>query len=270
MNAQEIHSKLKTQFGDAVGDLTDAKVDPFVTVEGDWIVEICQFAQAEAGLDFDYCEDVTGIDWPARNLIEVVYHLFSLQHRHQIVLKVVADRSQPSVPSVQGVWKAANWLEREVYDMLGVSFVGHPDMRRILLPDDWVGYPLRKDYQEAGGYHGVANTRFDPLVRLGEKVEAERKAIAAAAAPPAPAASPATTTATATATTTTTATATAPAAAPVPAPATVLAPATSTSTTTSTSTAPAPVPATVPAPVPAAAPATAPAPAPAKKETPSG
>jgi NADH-quinone oxidoreductase subunit C len=186
MNAQEIHAKLKAQFGDAVGELTDAKVDPFVTVEADWIVEICQFAQAEAGLDFDYCEDVTGIDWPTRNLIEVVYHLFSLQHRHQLVLKVETDRGQPSVPSVQGVWKAANWLEREVYDMLGVKFVGHPDMRRILLPDDWVGHPLRKDYQEAGGYHGVTNTRPDPLVRLGQKVEEERKAIAAAAPPPPP------------------------------------------------------------------------------------
>jgi NADH-quinone oxidoreductase subunit C len=186
MNEQEIHAKLKAQFGDAVGVLTDAKVDPFVTVEADWIVEICQFAQAEAGLDFDYCEDVTGIDWPARNLIEVVYHLFSLQHRHQIVLKVEADRSQPSVPSIEGVWKAANWLEREVYDMLGVTFVGHPDMRRILLPDDWVGHPLRKDYQEAGGYHGVTNTRPDPLVRLVQKVDAERKAIAAAAPPPPP------------------------------------------------------------------------------------
>ena len=219
MNAQEIHAKLKAQFGDAVGELTDAKVDPFVAVEADWIVEICQFAQAEAGLDFDYCEDVTGIDWPARKLIEVVYHLFSLQHRHQIVLKVEVDRAQPSVPSVQGVWKAANWLEREVYDMLGVDFVGHPDMRRILLPDDWVGHPLRKDYQEAGGYHGVTNTRPDPLVKLGQKVEEERKAIAAAAPPPVPA--------------TTTATA------PVPAPAPATVPV------------PVPAPATAPAPAPA-------------------
>ena len=195
MNAQEIHTKLKAQFGDAVGDLTEAKIDPFVTVKPDKIVEICRFARTEAGLDFDYCEDVTGIDWPARNLIEVVYHLFSLQHRHQIVLKVQADRSQPSVPSVQGVWKAANWLEREVYDMLGVNFAGHPDLRRILLPDDWVGHPLRKDYQEAGGYHGVSNTRFDPLVKLGQKVEEQRKAIVAATATtaaPAPAAAPAT------------------------------------------------------------------------------
>ena len=194
MNAQEIHAKLKTQFGDAVGDLTDGKIDTFVTVKADKIREVCQFAKTEAGLGFDYCEDVTGIDWPARNLIEIVYHLYSLPQRHQIVLKVETDRAQPSVPSVQGVWKAANWLEREVFDMLGVNFVGHPDMRRILLPDDWIGYPLRKDYQEAGGYHGVSNKRFDPLVRLGQKVEEERKAIAATAPAPAPvpAAAPAT------------------------------------------------------------------------------
>jgi NADH-quinone oxidoreductase subunit C len=191
MNAQEIHAKFKSQFGDAVGDLAEAKIDPFVTVKADKIVEVCQFAKTDAGLGFDYCEDVTGIDWPARNLIEIVYHLYSLPQRHQIVLKVETDRAQPSVPSVQGVWKAANWLEREVFDMLGVNFVGHPDMRRILLPDDWIGHPLRKDYQEAGGYHGVSNTRFDPLVRLGQKVEEERKAIAAAAPPPAPPPAPA-------------------------------------------------------------------------------
>jgi len=208
MTEHEIHAKLKAQFGDAVGELTDGKVDPFVTVKADKILEICQFAKTTAGLEFDYCEDVTGIDWPARKVIEVVYHLFSLQHQHQIVLKVETDRAQPSVASVQGVWKAANWLEREVFDMLGVDFVGHPDMRRILLPDDWAGHPLRKDYQEAGGYHGVTNTRPDPLVRLGQKVDEERKAIAAAAPPPVPAPAtalapaPATTTAPAPATTT--------------------------------------------------------------------
>jgi len=205
MNTQEVHARFKAQFGDAVGELGEAKIDPFVTVKAGKIVEICRFAKAEAGLEFDYCEDITGIDWPARSLIEIVYHLYSLQQRHQIVLKVEADRGQPSVPSVEGVWKAANWLEREIYDMLGVDFVGHPDMRRILLPDDWVGHPLRKDYQEAGGYHGVTNTRPDPLERLGHKVEEERKAIAAATAT-----TTTTTTATATATTTTTTTATAP------------------------------------------------------------
>jgi NADH-quinone oxidoreductase subunit C len=184
MNAQEIHAKLKAQFGEAVGDLSEAKIDPFVVVKSDRIVEVCRFAKDDARLAFDYCEDVTGIDWPARNCIEVVYHLFSLQHRHSIVLKVAVDRAQPSLPTVEGVWKAANWLEREVYDMLGVNFAGHPDMRRILLPDDWVGHPLRKDYQEAGGYHGVSNTRPDPLVRMTKRVEEVRKEVQAAAPPP--------------------------------------------------------------------------------------
>ena len=98
------------------------------------------------------------------------------------MLKVEADRAAPRVSSVEAVWKAANWFEREVYDLFGVSFTGHPDLRRILLPDDWVGYPLRKDYQEAGGYHGISNVRENPLVELRRL---DLKARAAAAPPPA-------------------------------------------------------------------------------------
>jgi NADH-quinone oxidoreductase subunit C len=188
MNAQEIHAALKAQFGEAVGALSEEKVDAFVTVKPEVIVDLCRFARDQASLGFDTCEDITGIDWPLRNCIEVVYHLFSLKHRHGLVLKVEADRANPSVPTVEGVWKAANWLEREVFDMLGVTFAGHSDMRRILLPDDWVGHPLRKDYQEAGGYHGVSNTRVDPIERLTKNVEEVRKAMQAAAPPPAPAA----------------------------------------------------------------------------------
>jgi NADH-quinone oxidoreductase subunit C len=194
MNAQEIHATLKAKFGEAVGALSEEKVDAFVTVKPEIIVDLCRFVRDEASLAFDTCEDVTGIDWPARNCIEVVYHLFSLQHRHGLVLKVETDRANPSVSTVEGVWKAANWLEREVFDMLGVNFAGHSDMRRILLPDDWVGNPLRKDYQEAGGYHGVGNTRVNPVERLTKQVDEVRKEIQAAAPPPpppAPAAAPA-------------------------------------------------------------------------------
>lgn len=262
MNAQEIHSTLKTKFGEAVGPLSEEKVDAFATVKAEAIVDLCRFARDEASLAFDYCEDITGIDWPARNCIEVVYHLFSLTHRHSIVLKVETDRANPSVPTVEGVWKAANWLEREIFDMLGVNFPGHSDMRRILLPDDWVGHPLRKDYQEAGGYHGVSNTRVDPMERLTKNVEEVRKAIQAAAPPPPPPApaAPATAPAAAAPATASAPAAVAPATAPAPAPAAPLAPQIP---------APRPAPARVPAPgmtPPISAPK-APVPAPAATPT---
>ncbi|MBI5069654.1 MAG: NADH-quinone oxidoreductase subunit C [Deltaproteobacteria bacterium] len=200
MTPTEIHERLKAKFGEAVGPLSEPKIDPFAVVKADALVEVCRFLKATAGLELDFCQDLTAVDWPKKNVIEVVYHLFSYKHRHGIVLKVEADRAAPVVPSVEGVWKAANWMEREVYDLFGVSFTGHPDLRRVLLPDDWVGHPLRKDYQEAGGYHGIPNIRENPLVELRRLDEVKIAAAArnrppppppAAAAPPAPAAPPA-------------------------------------------------------------------------------
>src|SRR5512142_960067 len=94
--------------------------------------------------------------------------------------KVEADRAAPSVPTVEGVWKTANWFEREIFDLFGVDFPGHPDLRRLMLPDDWVGHPLRKDYQEAGGYHGISNVRENPLVELKRLDDAQKAAKAAA------------------------------------------------------------------------------------------
>ena len=188
MTVNEIHAKLQAEFGDAIGALSEPKIDPFTVVKTDRIADVALFLKRTPGLEFDHCNDVTALDWPKRNVIEVVYHLFSYGHRHGIVLKVEADRAKPIVPSVTGVWHAANWLERECYDMFGVVFTGHPDLRRVLLPDDWEGWPLRKDYQEAGGYHGISNVRENPLVelrRLDEKHRADNPL------PPAPAAAPA-------------------------------------------------------------------------------
>ncbi len=197
MTTEEIHEKLKTRLGDGLGPLSEPRIDRSCVVQAGRLVEACRWLKAEPGLELDFCQDLTAVDWPKKNVIEVVYHLFSYQHRHGIVLKVEADRSNPVVPSVEGVWKAANFMEREVYDLFGVTFTGHPDLRRILLPDDWVGYPLRKDYQEAGGYHGVPNVRENPLLelrRLDEVRAAERAASnpapAAAASPAAPKAAP--------------------------------------------------------------------------------
>jgi NADH-quinone oxidoreductase subunit C len=187
MTTNEIHERLKAKFGDDVGPLSEPKVDAFAVVKGEKIVEICRHLKTTPGLDFDYLEDVTAVDWPKRNVIEVVYVAISLKHRHLFKMKVEADRANPVVPSVEGVWKAANWLEREVYDLFGVTFTGHPDLRRIMLPDDWVGHPLRKDYQEAGGWHGIDNVRVNHLVelkRLDDKARAEQAA--ANPAPPAP------------------------------------------------------------------------------------
>jgi len=166
MTTIEIHQKLQEAFGDAVGPLSEPKIDSFAVVKAGRIVEICAWLKKTPGIELDFLEDLTGVDWPKRNVIEVVYHLQSFPHRHGIVLKIEADRANPVVDSVVGVWKAANWLEREVFDLLGVGFTGHPDLRRVMLPDDWVGHPLRKDYQEAGGFHGIPNLRENPLVEL--------------------------------------------------------------------------------------------------------
>jgi len=166
MNAIEIHQKLQDAFGEAIGPLSEPKIDPFAVVKADRIVEVCAWLKKAPGIEMDFLEDLTAVDWPKRNVIEVVYHLQSFPHRHGIVLKVDTDRQNPVVDTVECVWKAANWLEREVYDLFGVGFAGHPDLRRVMLPDDWVGHPLRKDYQEAGGFHGIPNLRENPLVEL--------------------------------------------------------------------------------------------------------
>jgi NADH-quinone oxidoreductase subunit C len=189
---EEICTQLQAQFGEAVGALSETKGDRFIVVKGQRIVDVCRFLKTTTGLEFDYCQDITAVDWPTRKIIEVVYHLYSLVHRHGLVLKAETDREKPTIATVEGVWKAATWLEREIYDLFGVNFEGHSDLRRILMPDDWVGFPLRKDYQEAGGYHGIGNARPDPLVQLAKLTDGKRKAVAAAAAfaaaaPPAPA-----------------------------------------------------------------------------------
>jgi NADH/F420H2 dehydrogenase subunit C len=99
---------------------------------------------------FDYCSDLTATDWPPRpERFDVIYCLYSTRHRHRVRMKVKVAENQP-LASVTGVWPAANWLEREVFDMFGVNFTGHPNRRRILMPDDWQGYPQRKDYPLEG------------------------------------------------------------------------------------------------------------------------
>ncbi len=125
---------------------------------GDWtiiipvsyLLDVARHVRDAPDASFDYCSDVTATDWPPRaERFDVVYCLYSTRHRHRVRLKVKAAEHQP-VPSVTAIWPAANWLEREVFDMFGVNFTGHPDRRRILMPEDWQGHPQRKDYPLEG------------------------------------------------------------------------------------------------------------------------
>ena len=126
---------------------------------GDWtaivaagrLEEVGRHLRDAGGARFDYCSDVTAVDWPARAeaRFDVVYCLYSTTLRHRLRLKVRVAEGE-AVPSVTGVWAAANWLEREVFDMFGIRFAGHPDLRRILMPEEWQGHPQRKDYPLEG------------------------------------------------------------------------------------------------------------------------
>ncbi|MFZ1081025.1 MAG: NADH-quinone oxidoreductase subunit C [Candidatus Kryptoniota bacterium] len=155
MNANEIHDKIKSQFPEGIVEFKpDAVTEPFILIRPDLIREIATFIFEDPELKFDYLICLSGVDFNDGNL-GVVYHLSSMQKRHRIVLKVKVPKDKPEVPSVESVWKTANWHEREAFDLFGIVFLDHPDLRRILLPDDWEGFPLRKDYKVQEYYQGM-------------------------------------------------------------------------------------------------------------------
>jgi NADH-quinone oxidoreductase subunit C len=126
-----------------VGDWT-------VIVPVDRLMEVARYLRTDPDAAFDFCSDATASDWPSRpERFDVVYSLYSTRHRRRVRLKTRAGENTP-VASLSPVWPSANWLEREVYDLFGVNFVGHPDRRRILMPEDWQGHPQRKDYPLEG------------------------------------------------------------------------------------------------------------------------
>ena len=145
---------------------------------GDWTVivpaaRLLDVAQHLAAAGFDFCSDVTASDWPQRpQRFDVVYSLYSIRDKRRIRIKVRAGEHEP-VPSVTGIWPAANWLEREVYDMFGVAITGHPDLRRILMPEDWQGYPQRKDYPLEGPGELLMENPLDWLKLKRDALEAD-------------------------------------------------------------------------------------------------
>ena len=114
-------------------------------------MEVARFLKDEPECGFNFLSDLCGVDYPeGEHNFDVVYHLYSMEHRHRLRMKVSLLHSDLNIPSVVSVWKTANWHERECYDLLGINFSGHPDLRRILTPDGFKDYPLRKDFPLRG------------------------------------------------------------------------------------------------------------------------
>jgi len=163
MDAKEIYSRIEQSFGQQVSGFDGQCLDPFFKVAPEGIVEVSLQLRDDKDLNFEVLSDLTAVDFPKENVLEVVYHLYSYSARHQIIVKTDLDREAPHIATVESVWKVANWFEREVYDLFGVVFEGHTDLRRIMLPEDWVGHPLRKDFVEQEEYDGIRTER-EPLV----------------------------------------------------------------------------------------------------------
>ncbi len=155
--------QLKARFDSDLLSALEAHGEETIGVSRDRAPEILRALRDEPEFAFDMLSDLTAVDWPQRKpRFDVVYHLFSLPHKHRLRLKIEVGERDAWAHSVIGLWKAADWLERECYDMFGVEFRGHPDLRRILMYDSFEGHPLRKDYPVTRRQPIVEET--DPVV----------------------------------------------------------------------------------------------------------
>jgi NADH-quinone oxidoreductase subunit C len=155
MIPQEIHDAIKARFPDAIVEAKlEGVLDPWIKIRPDSIKDVARFLRDNENTAFDSLMLLSSVDYTGGKL-GVVYHLDSMKRTHKIVLKVDVTADRPNCQSVESVWKTANWHEREAFDMMGIVFDGHPDLRRILLPDDWEGFPLRKDYKVPEFYNGM-------------------------------------------------------------------------------------------------------------------
>ena len=158
---EKIHEKIKEKFSESVLAIHDFRGDETVIIKKDSAPEILRFLKTDPELDFNVLMDLSAVDYQtfgdpgtSRAYVqegrgprfEVVYHLYSLKHNHRLRVKIPVDYKDPVVPSLTGVWAAADWFEREVWDMFGIRFDGHPNLKRILMYEEFVGHPLRKDY----------------------------------------------------------------------------------------------------------------------------
>lgn len=144
--ANPLVDELAKRFPGATSNAVIFRNQPSIVVAKESLLAVCEFLKSDGGGTYTLLTDETAVDYPKREKrFEVIYQLYSFKQNHRLRLKVLAAEGE-AVPSVCGIWPTANWLEREVFDMFGIQYEGHPNLKRILLPEDWAGYPLRKDY----------------------------------------------------------------------------------------------------------------------------
>jgi len=167
MTFEQIASLLRERFAGAVEEVVPQATRPYVTVAAERWPEVARFLRDEPRLKLNFLRCVSSLDLLAEDSLAAVYDLATvpdaeaeevLSCPHTFAVRVVTDRAAAHIPSVAGVWPAADWHEREAFDLMGIVFDGHPDLRRILCPEDWVGHPLRKDYEFPVEYHGIPGT----------------------------------------------------------------------------------------------------------------
>jgi NADH-quinone oxidoreductase subunit C len=159
-NAELVVARLRAWKAEAVAEVIAFRGDTTVVVPRGYLRELCEQARTDGELQFNLLSDATCVDrFPTEPRFELNYQLVSIPHRRRITLRVRVPGSDPVVDSLVPVWPGANWLEREIFDLFGIRFTGHPDLRRILLPDDFEGHPLRRDFP-VHGYRDVPAASF--------------------------------------------------------------------------------------------------------------
>ena len=148
---EKVLDKLKTRFQVAIEEYNEFRGELTVVISKEKIIEVCRFLKEDNELQFDFLMDVCCIDmYKPKKRFGVIYNLYSLSRKHRIRLKTFTEEENPKVPTVTGIWRTANWHERETYDMFGVIFEDHPDLRRVYLPEEFEHHPLRKDFPLMG------------------------------------------------------------------------------------------------------------------------
>ncbi len=160
MTTQEIFNYLSKALSGAELMLEEVQPDAVIRVPREALLRVAETLSNDPELNFDYLMCISGVDKGTE--LQTVYHLYSMKHKHRVALRCAVSKDDPIVPSLCQVWPAANWHEREAWDMFGIRFNNHPDHRRILCADDWEGHPLRKDYKAPESFHGIPLTNLIP------------------------------------------------------------------------------------------------------------